>query len=140
MGNMEQIPLDDDMIERAADTLHDLVGHHLKQGVTNPYIDADDYVKRLCRVHAEQTLNAAFYGVAKMQTWTAEQVYERGQSALDRFVSGGPAKCDEGERYGFKPGGVTMVQRSTGDQMEAAVDRTLRRQQSKGQHPSSGAA
>ena len=70
MGIEGQLPLDEDMIERAADTLHDLVGYHLKQGVTNPYIDADDYVKRLCRVHAEQTLNAAFYGVAKMQTWT----------------------------------------------------------------------
>ena len=140
MGKNEQLPFDEDMIERAGATLNDLVGHHLKHGASNPYIDADDYVKRLCRLYAEQTLNAAFYGVAKMQTWTAEQVYERGQSALDRFVSGGPAKCDEGERYGFKPGGVTMVQRSTGDQMEAAVDRTLRRQQSKGQHPSSGAA
>ena len=140
MGNMEQLPLDDDMIERATSTLNDLVGHQVKRGVTNPYIDVDDYVKRLCRLYAEQTLNAAFHGVTKMQTWTAEQVYERGQSALDRFVSGGPAKCDEAEKYGFKPGGVTASSEYIADQAEAAVNRTLRRQQSKAQHPSSGAA
>lgn len=74
MGYMKQLPLDEDMIERAGATLNDLVGHQLKRGVNNPYIDADDYVKRLCRVYAEQTLNAAFHGVAKMQTWTAEEV------------------------------------------------------------------
>ena len=135
-----QLPLDEDMIERAGATLNDLVGHQLKRGVNNPYIDVDDYVKRLCRVYAEQTLNAAFHGVAKMQTWTAEQVRESGKSALDRFMSGGPVKRDEGEKSGFKPGGVTMVQRSTGDQVEAAVERALRRHQSKGQHPSNGVA
>lgn len=76
MGYMEQLPLDEDMIERAGATLNDLVGHHLKRGVNNPYIDVDDYVKRLCRLYAEQTMNAAFHGVAKMQTWTAEEVRE----------------------------------------------------------------
>lgn len=74
MGYMKQLPLDEDMIERVADMLHDLVGHHLKQGVKNPYIDVDDYVKRLCRLYAKRILNAAFHGVAKMQTWTAEEV------------------------------------------------------------------
>ena len=49
MGYMKQLPLDEDMIERAGATLNDLVGHQLKRGVNNPYIDADDYVKRLCR-------------------------------------------------------------------------------------------
>lgn len=138
MGYMKQLPFDEDMIERAGATLNDLVGHHLKHGASNPYIDVDDYVKRLCRLYAEQTLNAAFHGVAKMQTWTAEQVRENGQSALERFMSGGPVKRDECEKYGFKPGGVTMARCSTGDQVEAAVDRTLRRQQAKGQHPSNG--
>lgn len=91
MGNMEQIPLDDDMIERAGDMLNDLVGHHLKQGVNNPYIDVDDYAKRLCRLYAEQTLNAAFHGVAKMQTWTAEEVREfaRQQSKGQHPSNGG---------------------------------------------------
>ena len=74
MGKNEQLPFDDTMIERAGATLNDLVGHQLKHGVNNSYIDADDYVKRLCRLYAEQTLAAAFYGVAKMQTWTTEQV------------------------------------------------------------------
>lgn len=134
------IPFDEDMIERAGATLNDLVGHHLKRDASNPYIDADDYVKRLCRLYAEQTLNAAFYGVAKMQTWTAEQVRESGKSALDRFMSGGPVKRDECEKYGFKPGGVTMARWSTGDQVEAAVERVLRRQESKPQHPSNGVA
>ena len=138
MGNMEQIPLDDDMIERAADTLHDLVGHHLKRGVNNPYIDVDDYVKRLCRLYAEQTLNAAFHGVAKMQTWTAEQVRESDKSALNCFMSGGVVKRDESEKSGFKPGGVTASSEYIADQAEAAVNRTLRRQQAKGQHPSNG--
>ena len=138
MGKNEQLPLDEDMIERAGATLNDLVGHHLKRGVNNPYIDADDYVKRLCRLYAEQTLNAAFHGVAKMQTWTAEEVRESGKSALSRFMSGGAVKRDEAEKPGFKPGGVTMASWSTGDQVEAAVGRVLRRQQSKGQHPSNG--
>lgn len=140
MGKNEQLPLDEDMIERAGATLNDLVGHHIKRGASNPYIDVDDHVKRLCRLYAEQTLNAAFHGVAKMQTWTAEQVRENGQSALERFMSGGPVKRDECEKYGFKPGGVTMARCSTGDQVEVAVERVLRRQQSKGQHPSNGVA
>ena len=82
------IPFDEDMIERAGATLNDLVGHHIKHGASNPYIDVDDYVKRLCRLYAEQTLNAAFHGVAKMQTWTAEQVREDSQSALERLPNG----------------------------------------------------
>lgn len=135
MGNIEQLPLDDDMIERAGAMLNDLLGHQLKRGVTNPYIDVDDYVKRLCRLYAEQTLNAAFHGVAAMQTWTAEQVRERGKSALDRFMSGGAVKRDEAEKYGFKLGGVTTSSEYIADQAEAAVNRTLRRQQSKAQHP-----
>lgn len=80
-----------------------------------------------------------------MESWredpeylTPEQVYERGQSALDRFVSGGPVKRDEGEKYGFKPGGITPSPESIAGQ--AAVERVLRRQQSKGQHPSNGVA
>lgn len=133
-----QLPLDEDMIKRAGATLNDLVGHHLKRGVNNTYIDVDDYVKRLCRLYAEQTLNAAFHGVAKMQTWTAEQVRESDKSALNCFMSGGVVKRDESEKSGFKPGGVTMARWSTGDQVEAAVDRVLRRQQSKEQHPSNG--
>ena len=140
MGKNEQLPLDEDMIERAGATLNDLVGHHIKRGAGNPYIDVDDHVKRLCRLYAEQTLNAAFYGVAKMQTWTAEQVRESGQSTLDRWSDGGAVKRDECEKYGFKPGGVTMARWSTGDQVEAAVERVLRRQESKGHHPSNGVA
>ena len=138
MSKDEQLPFDEDMIERAGATLNDLVGHHLKHGASNPYIDVDDYVKRLCRVYAEQTLNAAFHGVAKMHTWTAEQVLESGRASRDRWVERAMKKRDECEKYGFKPGGVTMARCSTGDQVEAAVDRTLRRQQAKGQHPSNG--
>lgn len=91
MGYMEQLPLDEDMIERAGATLNDLVGHQLKRGVNNPYIDVDDYVKRLCRLYAEQTLNAAFHGVAKMQTWTPEQAREfaRQQSKGQHPSNGG---------------------------------------------------
>lgn len=140
MSKDEQLPFDEDMIERAGATLNDLVGHHIKRGAGNPYIDVDDYVKRLCRLYAEQTLNAAFHGVAKMQTWTAEQVRESGQSALNRFMSGGAVKRDESEKPGFKPGGVTMDRCFTSDQVEAAVERVLRRQQSKVQHPSNGVA
>lgn len=91
MGYMEQLPLDDDMIERAGATLNDLLGHQIKRGVNNPYIDVDDYVKRLCRLYAVQTLNAAFHGVAKMQTWTAEEVREfaRQQSKGQHPSNGG---------------------------------------------------
>lgn len=92
MGIEGQLPLDDDMIERAGATLNDLLGHQIKRGVNNPYIDADDYVKRLCRVYAEQTLNAAFHGVAAMQTWTAEQVREFArQQSKDQHPSNGVA-------------------------------------------------
>ena len=45
-------------------------------------------------------------------------------------------KCGEGKKPSFKPGGVTMDHCFTSDQVEVAVERVLRRQQSKGQHPS----
>lgn len=103
MNHLEQLPLDDDMIERAASTLNDLVGHQMKRGVTNPYIDVDDYVKRLCRLYAEQTLNAAFHGVAQMQTWTAEQVREKAKARRQRDAEAGVREDSALAR--FKRGG-----------------------------------
>lgn len=110
------IPLDEDMIERAGATLNDLVGNHIKSGVNNPYIDMDDYVKHLCRLYAQQILNAAFHGVAKMHTWTAEQVRESGRAPRGYWVERALKKRDEREGAGFKPnfkpGSVTMANRS----------------------------
>ena len=56
------------------------------------------------------------------------------------LVSKVEVKRGEGKKPGFKPGGVIIDHWSTGDQVEAAVERALRRQQSKTAHPSSGLA
>lgn len=49
----------------------------------------------------------------------------------DRWVEWVAKKRDESEKYGFKPGGVTASSEYIADQAEAAVNRTLRRQQPK---------
>lgn len=56
------------------------------------------------------------------------------------LVSKVEVKRGEGKKPGFKPGGVIIDRCFTSDQVETAVKRVLRRQQSKGHHPSSGVA
>lgn len=70
---------------------------------------------------------------------TPEQVRKIFRPCIGPFADGEADEAPDVSAY-FKPGGVTMARWSTSDQVEAAVERVLRRQQSKGQHPSSGAA
>ena len=74
-------------------------------------------------------------------TFTAVEVCIQGKWFYSVQVE---VKEDTGTKFDarahFKPGGVTASCESIADQVEAAVERVLRRQQSKGQHPSNGVA
>lgn len=71
-----------------------------------------------------------------LPTWTAVEVCIQGKWFHDVQVEVKDAKFDA--RAHFKPGGVTASCVSIADQVEAAVERVLRRQESKDQHPSNG--
>ena len=75
------------------------------------------------------------------QSWHEGTGLDVGREALRKFMAE-PNKAntlDTAIRTAFKPGGVTASCESIADQVEAAVERVLRRQQSKGQHPAKGA-
>lgn len=72
----ENLPLDEDMVNRAAKAMEALVGPLLVGQADNPYLDAEQYTKALCKAYTEQVLNAAFHGIASLEWKTKEQVCE----------------------------------------------------------------
>lgn len=72
----ENLPLDEDMVNRATKAMEALVGPLLAGQADNPYLDAEQYTKALCKAYADQVLNAAFHGLGRIEWATKEQVRE----------------------------------------------------------------
>lgn len=71
----ENLPLDEDMVNRATKAMEALVGPLLAGQADNPYLDAEQYTKALCKAYAEQVLNAAFHGLGRIEWATKEQAH-----------------------------------------------------------------
>lgn len=70
----ENLPLDENMVNRATRAMEALIGPLLAEQADNPYLDADQYTKALCKAYTEQVLNAAFHDLARLSYSTEEQV------------------------------------------------------------------
>lgn len=72
----ENLPLDENMVNRATRAMEALVGPLLAGQADNPYLDAEQYTNALCKAYTEQVLNAAFHGLGCIEWKTKDQVRE----------------------------------------------------------------